>query len=119
MGIGAGGEIRQKIYADPYGVDTWEPASAQRIPVHIVNNAQYYAITGMEPLPTPIDAKAYTESGLPWFDLYDEHQLDIPATESLAQVKTIAKRDAELNEDTSTEASFDISESQIKRLRDD
>jgi hypothetical protein len=119
MGIGAGGTMRQKIYADPYGVNTWDPANHGRMIVHIVNSAQFEEITGMEPPATPIDARAYTEAGFPWFDLYDEAELDIPATESLAQVRTIGQRDAELEEKVADQPSFDVPESQVKRLRRD
>jgi hypothetical protein len=117
MGIGAGGVMRQKIYADPHGVGTWDLANCGRIFVHIVNSAQFTEITGMAPPSTPIDARTYTEYGFPWFDLYDESLLDIPATESLAHVRTIAQRDAELTGSVVTDPSIDIGESQVKRLR--
>ena len=76
-------------------------------------------ITGIEPPLTPIEAKAYTDNGLPWFDLYDESAGDVSLSEHLAQVKTIAERDAERGETTRGNASFDVSESQIRTLRRD
>ena len=48
MGLGAGGSIRQKIYRDPYGVETWEPQPQARICVHIVNSLQFERITGSQ-----------------------------------------------------------------------
>ena len=30
MGLGAGGELRQKVYPDPYGVRTWDPDNTFR-----------------------------------------------------------------------------------------
>jgi len=46
-------------------------------------------ITGQEPPPTPVTARMYTDRGLPWFDLYDEHKGDVAAREILAGVKSI------------------------------
>lgn len=117
MGLGAGGAVRQKIYPDPYGVEVWDRDNYGRIFVHIVNSAQFFEIAGAEPPPTPIDAKTYTEYGLPWFELYDETQGDIPPAERLAGVKTISARDAERGETGQAGASFEVSESQIERLR--
>jgi len=119
MGLGAGGVMKQKIYPDPHGIDVWDQNNYGRVVVHIVNSAQFFELTGMEPPPTPIDAKIYTEYGLPWFDLYDETRGDVTPSERLAEVKTIAERDAERGEPTGDKASFDVSESQIMKLRPD
>ena len=62
MGPGAGGMMQQKIYPDPYGIDTWDQDNYQRVFVHILYSAQCSAITGNAPPPTPINAQAYTES---------------------------------------------------------
>src|SRR5882724_2866485 len=72
MGLGAGGVMRQKIYHDPYGLDAWDQDRYGHVFVHILNSAQFLQVTGVKPPLTPIDAKTYTEHGLPWFDLYDE-----------------------------------------------
>lgn len=119
MGLAAGGKIKQKIYPDPYGIDTWDRDSRATVFVHLVNSQQYKAITNQEPPPTPIDAKTYTEYGLPWFDLYDESQDDVGASEKLAQVKSVNERDAELNVSPAErdQTSIDVAESQIKKLK--
>jgi hypothetical protein len=117
MGLGAGGMMKQKIYSDPYGIDAWDQDNYGRIFVHIINSAEFFEITGLEPPPTPIAAKTYTEYGLPWFDLYDEAKSDIAPTEQLARVKTISARDAERGETAQTDTSVEVLESQIKRLR--
>jgi hypothetical protein len=96
MGLGAGGQITQKIYPDPYGVHTWDGRSVGTAVVHIVNSLAYREITGTDPPPTPIDASTYTAHGLPWFELYEEHQADVPAPGALTGAKTIAQRDREL-----------------------
>lgn len=49
MGLSAGGKMKQKIYKDKYGVDTWDENNYGRVYVHIVNSAMYKQITGREP----------------------------------------------------------------------
>lgn len=95
MGLAAGGKMRQKIYRDEYGVDTWDATRAGRVFVHIVNSLDYREITGREPPPTPISARTYAELGLPWFDLYDEAIPDVEPAEALANVKSVKAVDAE------------------------
>ena len=119
MGLGAGGSMKQKIYPDPYGIETWDQDNYGRIFIHIINSSEFFAITGFDPPPTPIDAKTYTEYGLPWFDLYDETKGDVPPSERLARAKTISARDAERGEAVQADVSFEVSESQIKKLRSD
>ena len=115
MGLGAGGSIRQKIYRDPYGVETWEPQPQARICVHIVNSLQFERITGSKPPATPIDAKSYSESSLPWFDLYDETLDAVSPPSSLATAGTVAERDAELGT-TCNDDSFEVPDSKILKL---
>ena len=115
MGLGAGGSIKQKIYRDPYGIDTWEPQSQARVCVHIVNSLQFEHLTGSTPPPTPIDAKAYSESSLPWFDLYDEALDAVSPPASLATAKRVAARDAELGQ-SSNDGSFEVANSKILKL---
>jgi hypothetical protein len=84
-----------------------------------VNSQQYRAITNEEPPPTAIDAKTYTEYGLPWFDLYDESRGKVSASEKLAQVKSVTERDAEINVSPAEgdQTSIDVPESQIEKLK--
>jgi len=116
MGLGAGGVMKQKIYPDAHGVDTWDPENYGRVAVHIVNSEQFSEIVGTARPSPPIDAGTYTTHGLPWFDLYDEARADVPGAERLVGVKTIAERDAEQGDETGN-ASVDIPESQIEKLR--
>lgn len=117
MGLGAGGVMKQKIYSDPYNIDTWDQDNYGCIFIHIVNSLWFQEITGTEPPPAPIDAKTYTEWGLPWFDLYDEARKNLAPTERLTRVKTVSARDAERGEPTENDDSFEIPESQVKKLR--
>jgi len=118
MGLGAGGAMRQKIYPDPHGIETWDTANRGAIAVHIVNSEQYRAITGADPPPTPISARTYTEHGLPWFDLYDEALGHIPPAERLARATTIAERDAERGTAAGgDQTSIEIDNAQVRKLR--
>lgn len=95
MGLGAGGKMKQKIYPDPHGIDTWDQENYGRVFVHIVNSMMYREITGEEAPPTPVTAKTYSQYGFPWFDLYDETMRDVKAPESLKGVKSIKEMDKE------------------------
>lgn len=95
MGIAAGGKMKQEIYPDPHGIDTWDQENFGRVYVHIVNSLTYREITDREPPPTPVTAKTYAQYGLPWFDLYQEGLGDISPPEVLKKVKSIKEIDAE------------------------
>lgn len=119
MGLGAGGAIRQKIYPDAYGLDTWDPANSGAILIHLVDSARFQEITGSAPPPTPVDARTYTEHGLPWLDLYDESRGDIGPADAFLDVKTIAARDAELGAAAEDGHSLSIPESQVRKISPD
>jgi len=93
MGLAAGGRMKQKIYPDRHGVETWDPENTGRLFVHLVNSQQWREITGEEPPPTPVTAKAYARHGYPWFDLYDEHLPTLPKSATLADVKSVKEMD--------------------------
>jgi hypothetical protein len=95
MGLAAGGRMRQLIYPDAYGIDTWDPEDTGRVYIHIVNCLMYREITGEEPPRTPVSAQSYAEAGLPWFDLYDEQKGDLPASRVLGGIKSVKEIDAE------------------------
>lgn len=87
MGLGAGGRMRQEVYADQRPLSEYETTPAGRVFVHLCSAAQWRAITGEVPPPTPVDPRAYTAAGLPWFDYYDADAEDLPAPQELANVK--------------------------------
>lgn len=89
MGLGAGGRIKQKIYKDPYGIETWDHHNCESISIYILNSEEYRAVSGQAPPPTPVSVDTYTEYDLPWFELYDEAMQDVPGSEILAKVKTV------------------------------
>ena len=96
MGLAAGGKMKQKIYPNAYGFDTWDQESFGRVYVHIVNSMMYREITGTEPPPTPISARQYTQHGLPWFDLYDQEKATVEASNLLSGVKSTGEMDQEM-----------------------
>lgn len=108
--------MKQKIYADPYGLNAWDQEQFGAIHVVLVNSSQYEEITGKTPPPTPIDARTYTEHGLPWFDLYDEEARDVPASVSLGEARTIAERDRELGVTDSDNETVEVGLDQVKIL---
>jgi hypothetical protein len=116
MGLGAGGQIAQKIYPDPHGVESWDDARSGTVLIHLINSEQYRAIVGLEPPSTPVDTAAYTAHGLPWFSLYEEHRADVAAADALAAAKTIRERDRELQVKEQDDQ-IEVSERQIKELR--
>ena len=118
MGLGAGGKLRQKIYPDPFGIETWDPTRFGGAHVHLLNSAQFRQVTGRDAPPPPVDAATYAKHGLPWFDLYDEQQGDVPAPPSLAGVKTVAERDAELGR-PSAEEPLDPRTLRVTKLRNE
>ena len=71
LGMGAGGQIRQRIYSDPYGVDKWDPAPTAVIQIHLLEIAEFATWTG-EP-----------------FEIYDSDRGDVPASEALSGVKPV------------------------------
>ncbi len=93
MGLGAGGRMRQEIYEDEHGLDTWDLENHARVYVHIVNSMMFREITGQEPPATPVTARQYTEAGLPWFDLYDEHKGGVAGSDNFNGVKSIKEMD--------------------------
>jgi hypothetical protein len=89
MGLAPGGRMRQKIYDDPHDFDVWDLEQASRCFVHIANSLVWRAITGQAPPTVPPTSKEYTDAGLPWFDLYDEHISALEGGEDLAGCKSV------------------------------
>ena len=96
MGLAAGGRMKQKIYPDSYGIDTWDVQTFGRVYVHIVNSMMYREITGSEPPPTPVTAREYARYGLPWFDLYDQEKATLGESDILTGVKSTGELDTKL-----------------------
>lgn len=92
MGLGVGGRMRQEVYADHRPLSDYDESGARRMFVHLCSAAQWTAITGELPPPTPVDRDAYVEAGLPWFDFYDTDADDLAPPETLTKVETVGKK---------------------------
>lgn len=91
MGLGAGGRMRQEVYVDDRPLSDYDEDRSWRVFVHLCSAAQWTAITGEVPPPTPVDRDAYVEAGLPWFDYYDADAQDLAAAEVLTNVKSVGE----------------------------
>ncbi|WP_319449902.1 MULTISPECIES: hypothetical protein [unclassified Mycobacterium] len=92
MGLGAGGRMRQEVYADDRPLADYDQSGSRRVFVHLCSAAQWTAITGEVPPPTPVDRDAYVRAGLPWFDFYSADARDLAPSEILTQVETVGKK---------------------------
>ena len=70
MAFGPGGLVRQKLYPDPHGPETWDRISAVQFRLVLVEATWLASRTGRH-YPSPIDAASYAAAGLPWFELDD------------------------------------------------
>lgn len=82
MGLGAGGSIRQKIYADPYLLgrdvaEVWHEEPTAKAYIYIVHANDFKSITGHAAPPSPITYKTYQEQKLPWFGMKDGEWGDV------------------------------------------
>jgi hypothetical protein len=114
MGFVPGGRIEQKVLEDQYGTETWDAERFATLNVHVLNSAQYRAVTGREPPSSPIDAHTYTKYGFPWFTLYEE-PADIPASDALASLTSIADM-VDSREQKEADRPIDISATQLVEL---
>lgn len=114
FGLASGGQMSQEIYPDPYGIETWDQNAGVSCHVHLVDIFTWSKITGEHPPSTPVNAKAYTEAGLPWYDIYnDTHLGDLTPSEILAEVKSMAQLDQECGVSDSNNDGFDIPDAQV------
>jgi hypothetical protein len=75
-------------------------------------------ITGLEPPPTPVSAKMYTEYGYPWFELYDEDKGDLAPADALGQVKSVKEMDQEKGfTSQQDDTTVNIENKQIKKIK--
>lgn len=109
MGLAAGGQIKQKIFPDPHGFEVWDLNNFGEITIHIVNSEVFHQISGCKCPSTPVDAHSYIESGLPWFDLYEEGMSDVAPPEVLTKVKSLEACDLSV--------ANDIQDTQLIKLR--
>lgn len=117
MGLGAGGMMTQRIYADTHGIDRWQMDRAARVFVHIANAELFTEITGKAPPPSPISAADYSRHGFPWFGLYDEDQAYVPGSSPLTEVWSLEELDeAKIGSAAVKDPSVEFGEGQVVKL---
>ena len=117
MGLAEGGSIKQQIYPDSYGVETWDEDNKGILDVHMVNSEIYAQITGETGPATPIEAETYTKYGLPWFDLYDETKGDLDTSNVISGLKSFGELDIEKGKaDPAVEKPILVHKNQVKKL---
>lgn len=94
MGFAPGGSMRQGIYEDPYGLYAWDQMRGSRCFIHLMNSAEYHAVTGERPPHEPPDARSYAAAGLPWFDRYDEGKA-LAGSDALERLASVTERNAD------------------------
>ncbi len=86
MGIGKGGNIEQKIYPDPYGIDIWKEKPSFAVAIYLINSENFSTITGLPMLPLPQAAETYYDN---WYGLKDEHLEDVAGSEKFTGLKSV------------------------------
>jgi len=87
-GLGAGGRMRQKITADPYGLACWDAATTSDCTVRLCLADDWLRLTGTPPPHKPPSAQVYSAFGLPWFD-YDNGIPAVAGETVLSTVKSV------------------------------
>jgi tetratricopeptide (TPR) repeat protein len=90
MGIARGGSIKQQIFRDHYGVESWDESAKRALTIRIVNSVVFQKITGFPAPASPISAETYQRCGIPWYDQYDEAAESIAPAKKFSLVKSIA-----------------------------
>jgi tetratricopeptide (TPR) repeat protein len=93
MGISRGGSVKQQIYRDHYGVQSWNETAKRMLNIRIVNSDLFHEITGEDAPESPITMEAYKEQGIPWFDKYDESAESVAPAKRFTAVKGVATID--------------------------
>ncbi|MDQ0319688.1 hypothetical protein QO002_001826 [Pararhizobium capsulatum DSM 1112] len=91
MGLSAGGRMVQEIHPDPFQIDDWDIAAADRVFVSLLHAKDWKTITGEAAPNQPPTAKQYSDAGLPWFEHYGRDQGALPGSAKLAGVKSAAE----------------------------
>ncbi len=91
MGLGMGGEIDQKIYSDPYGVQVWNSNPEAVDLVYMVSSQDFQQITGQAAPPTPVTYEKCQAMGLPWFEVHDEKLGDTAGSKVFVDLKPIGE----------------------------
>jgi hypothetical protein len=89
IGLAPGGRMKQEIYNDRYGLNSWDPDERSRCFVHLVNSLMWEAVTDSKPPYPPMTAVQYHRHGLPWFDYYADGESALDGGQALTRLKSI------------------------------
>ncbi len=95
MGLAPGGRMRQEIYKDKYALRDWDTDTSSRCFVHLCNSMVWQSVTGSPPPHPAPTSKQYTQSGLPWFEYYDDSATAVGGSPALTKMKSVATLSAE------------------------
>ncbi len=90
LGMAAGGQMKQEIYPDPYGLEVWDTEKSERVFVHLLNSMTWQTVTGKAPPTAPRTAADYARHGLPWYEVYRDGPA-LGGTAETAQIKSVAQ----------------------------
>ena len=82
--------MRQVIEPDPFDLDDWDFAAADRVFVTLVHAKDWKKVTGEAAPNQPPTAKEYSQAGLPWYEHYGKDQSALPGSVTLAGVTSVA-----------------------------
>lgn len=89
MGLGAGGRMKQEVYADTRAPEDYATELGEACFVHVLNSAMWKRCTGEAPPQPPVTAEEYRRYNLPWFDYYRDDAKPLEATGILAKLKSV------------------------------
>jgi len=79
-------------------------------------SSAFREITGLEPPPTPIDSRTYTDYGFPWFDLYDDEKADLSLSKTLGDVLSVAEKAMKNGKESPTDDSLDLQKIRVQKI---
>jgi hypothetical protein len=91
MGLGRGGEISQKVYPDPHGVEVWNEKPTSVDVVYLVSSEDFKQVTGYDAPVTPVTFEKYQQLGLPWFELHDQKYKDTAGSDIFSKLKPVGE----------------------------
>ena len=98
MGLAPGGRMRQEIFEDPHGLETFDLQHASRCFVHLANALVWRAVTGEQPPTVPPTGKEYSNAGIPWFAYYGADMPALEGSSMLARLKSVLRLGQEKSE---------------------
>ncbi len=118
MAIAAGGSIKQEVFADTYGPETWDVNNSRLVTIHMVNSIAYESITGEPPPPSPISKEDYEYHGIPWYSNYSESSPKLKAASAFRRILGVSAIDKKRGLiGGSSDRPINISPEEIKRIR--